>query len=313
MADFVQQHASAVATGATHDFDPAVRRRLAALGYLSTAEGSDSTVAEALRTDGIAPRDRVSEINLSQRLRRLLSQGQFKMAEQTLLRLLDTYPDHAFYQSKLALAYLGQKKLDAAVQLVDATTAIETAHSADYLDVAAALFAADEQAQALAMARRISESVETAAVYLVLAGLYDQADDPDAAATAIDQALQLDPENLVARLKLANRQLGEARYEEAGQLLITLLTAYPIHPEANLLFARMLDQTSFSEQALTRLDRSLRFWPGSCKAHLLRLELLVKGQQTSRIEVAHVELKERCQDEETLSGAASLVESHDAI
>ncbi len=307
LKDFIEQYASPVAAAATHDFDESVRRRLAALGYLSTSEDNASTVSETLRTDGIAPQDRVGEVNLQQRLRQLLGRGQFKLAEQILKRLLGPYPDHPYYQAKLALVYLGQNKTDAAAAVVDNTDAIEPAHVTDYLAVAESLFAAGQQQRGLAMITRITESARSAPAYMALARMHRQRDEDDAFLAAIENALEAQSDHLGARLELARYRIESGAYQQAEELLTGLLADYPIHPEVNLWFARWLNQTGDSAGAISRLDRILTLWPGRCAAHLQRLEWLTDEQQSGRLEAAQRELQKYCRDQETLSRATELL------
>ena len=312
LVDFVDQHASPVAVGATHDFDDSVRRRLAALGYLSTSDDSDSTVAETLRTDGIPPQDRVTVVNLQQRLRQLLGTGQYLQAERILLELLEPYPDHAFYQAKLALVYLGLNRVDQAAALVDATLDIDSAHAADYLDVAAALFEDGERDRGLAMAKRIAQSVPTANVFLVLAKIQAESGDNAAVLGAIENALELEPEHLGARLELAQLHIEGSRLGAAEELLVKLLSEHPVHPEANLRYAQLLMAKGQPGQAVSRLDRMLILWPGSCGIHLQRFEMLIDHGLSPRIESAHEELKEHCRDQKTLTRATDLMKKNNA-
>lgn len=313
LVDFLNQHASPVAVGATHDFDEGVRRKLAALGYLSTGGDNDTTVDESLRTDGIPPQDRVGDINLQQRLRQLLSNGQFEQARQTLLQLLESYPQSAYFESRLAQVYLGLKDSAAAAALVDSTASIEIGHVKDYLAVSEALFKAGEHNRALAMAERIAQSEETAPAFLTLARMHKELDQEDAFESSVQRALELEPTNLNARLRLAQHHVESGNFIVADALLVTLLGEYPIHPEINSSYAQMLSKTNQAEQALSTLDRSLVLWPGNCEAHLQRLELLIDNGHTVRIEPANQTLRKSCRDEQFLSRVKELLEKNNAI
>jgi len=313
LVDFITEHASPVAVGATHDFDEGVRRKLAALGYLSTGSDNDSTIEETLRTDGIAPQERVGDINLQQRLRQLLSKGKFEQARQTLLQLLESYPDSAYYQSRLAKVYLGLKDTEAAAALVDSTTSIEASHAKDYLAVAEVLFEAGERERGLAMVERIAQSAETAPAFMTLARLHDKLDQQDAVLSSVNRALELEPENLGARLELARYYIASEQFDAAKELLLKLVGEYPIHPEVNSSYAQLLAKTDQAGQALSRLDRSLVLWPGKCEVHLQRLEVLIENGQTTRIETANHELQETCRDEQFLKQAKELLEKNNAI
>jgi len=308
LVDFISQHASPVAVGATHDFDEGVRRKLAALGYLSTGSDNDTTVDETLRTDGIPPQERVGDINLQQRLRQLLSRGQYEQAKTVLLQLLEAYPQSAYYQSRLAHVYIGLNDTAAATALVDSTALIEASHARDYLAVAEVLFDSGEHERGLAMAKRIAHSAETAPGFLTLARLYDELNMEDAYLSSVNRALELEPANLQGRLGQAQHYIESDRLDAAEDLLFQLLGEYPVHPEINASYAQWLRRKEQPEQALSTLDRNLVLWPGNCEAHLQRLELLIMGMQSGRIETAHQDLQSICREEQILNRANDLLE-----
>ena len=252
-------------------------------------------------------------MNQEQLLRQLLSSGQFKRAERILLRLLKPYPDHAFYQAKLATVYLRLKQIDTAAAVVDSTVIIESAHAADYLGVAEALFESGERDRGLAMATGIARSTETAMSYMTLAWMHDQLDQKDALVSALESALEQNSRHLGARLELARYHIETGSFAVAEGILIKLLTDYPIQARTNSLYAQLLSKTGFPERALSRLDRTLVLWPGSCDIHLERLQLLVDLAHTSRYESVHEELQKHCRDEETLTRAIDLLGSNHEI
>ena len=103
------------------------RRRLAGLGYLATTGEASEAVTESLRSDGLAPQDRVGDINLVSRLRQGLARGAFGVAKQTTLQLVNLAPDNPFYRAKLAASYLGLGQTGEAAKVVEATATISAA------------------------------------------------------------------------------------------------------------------------------------------------------------------------------------------
>ena len=59
---FLESHASATAVDAVYEASEEARRRLAGLGYLATTGEAPEAVTESLRSDGLAPQDRVGDI-----------------------------------------------------------------------------------------------------------------------------------------------------------------------------------------------------------------------------------------------------------
>ena len=129
---------------------------------------------------------------------------------------------------------------------------------------------------------------------------------------AIENMLQLEKENLAARVELARYSMESGDLAKAQAILIKLLTDYPIHPESNRLYAGLLVKTEFPERALSRLDRSLVLWPGNCDTHLDRLQLLINLKFVSLYETTYKALKNQCRDNETLNRANELLGISDA-
>ena len=119
---FLESHASATAVDAVYEASEEARRRLAGLGYLATTGEASEAVTESLRSDGLAPQDRVGDINLVSRLRQGLARGAFGVAKQTTLQLVNLAPDNPFYRAKLGLGQTGE-----AAKVVEATATISAA------------------------------------------------------------------------------------------------------------------------------------------------------------------------------------------
>ena len=297
LVEFLESHKSADAADAAYEASEETRRRLAALGYLSTGEGPQ-TVTEELRSDGIAPQDRVGDINLQSRLRRELGGGRFGAAERTARRLLELAPQNPFYRSSLAAALVGQQRFDQAAQVVEATETVSSGNVEQFLRVARSLFDAGERQRGLELARRLAAAEETADSRAVLGVMLRDAGDAEAFEAAMERALELEAEHRDARLELARHRLAEDRLDSAEEQLRRLLAAFPADVEGHLAWGRLLRARGDRGAALERVERTLRLAPGLCEAHVERVDLLAELARREDAADALERLRDRCRDEE---------------
>lgn len=305
---FLDDHSSSEAADATFEADEETRRRLAALGYLSTTGEGPEVVTEELRTDGAVPQDRVGDINLQGRLRQELSRGAFHQARRTAERLIALAPDNPFYRGSLASALLGLGELDEAARVVEESDKISAANSASFLEVARALFEAGQQQRGIALARRLVDAEETAGGWVALAQMLGESGDGPGFEAAIGRALELEADHRGARLELARHLAAGGEPERAADELQRLLAAYPVDFEGQLEYGRVLRRSGRLDEALECLERALRLAPQVCEAHLERLEVLVELARREDAELAIEEMRERCRDREMRQRAAALVE-----
>lgn len=306
---FLDEHADPEAASATYEADEETRRRLAALGYVSTSAEEPEGVSEVLRGDGIPPQDQVGNINLQGRLRAEINAGRYAAALPMVLELLEIDPDNAFFRASLAAVYMGLGETDKAVRVVEETPRASAANVAQFLGVAQALVEAGESQRGLAMARRLVEADETAAGRLVLARMLLEAGDGGGFEAQARRALELDDDNRDARLELAGHLLEEGRLEEAESQFRSLLASHPIDLEGLLGYSRALRRSGRPEAALASAERAARLAPAWCEALLERLELLVEVASFGDVEGAAAQLRQRCRGErETMARVATLME-----
>ncbi|MDA8018199.1 MAG: sulfatase-like hydrolase/transferase [Thermoanaerobaculia bacterium] len=271
---FLDEHASDEAAEAVHEVDDETRRQLAALGYLSTTGESSQTVTEVLRTDGIAPQDRVGDINLLSRLRQALSRGAFLVAQRTAATLVERSPDNAFYRAKLAAAHLGLEQLEEAATVVDETVSFSAANVPDFLAVSRALADAGQTARALQMAKRLVDAEETVGGQLMLGSILRQQGDSAAFEAVMARALELEPEHPAPHLELAEFRLDNGAIAGARQQLEQVLARYPAHTGALLLLARTELAEGEPEAALAHLGRVVSLAPYACEPRLEQMAIL---------------------------------------
>ncbi len=276
LARFIREHASAEAAEAVHEVDEATKQRLEALGYLDSGGEGPGAVEETLRDEGIPPQDRVRDINLAQRMRQQIGGGQFAAAAKTARKLLEDAPGNAFYEAMLANALVGLDKPLEAAKVLEDSAELGGAHQAIFLQVARAVFDAGEQDRGWALAEKIAESDNTAAVRVALAQMALEAGNVEDFVTEIERALELDEDNAPARMEMARHLLDAGDLDGAEREFKALLALQPLAVEGHLGWAKLLAARGQDEEALERLERVLRLSPGSCDGHLEKLRLLTK-------------------------------------
>ncbi len=306
---FLADHASPEAAAATYEASEETKRKLAALGYIDATGEGPQAVTEELASDGVAPQDRVGDINLASRLRRELGSGQFHLAKRTASRLVGLTPDHGYYRAQLAAACLGLRQTEEAARVVDETETFSAANVPVFLQVARALFEDGERERGLAMGRRLVEAEGTAEGHVALGRMLRQAGDFSALEEHIAKALELDPKSRVARLELARHLVDVESFERAENELRLLFEDFPIDVEGHLSYARLLRESGRTGEALASAERALRLAPRSCEAHLERLTVLVELGESERAEEASQTLRQQCREDETRARATELMEN----
>ncbi len=308
LVSFLADHKSPDAADAAYQASEETKRRLAALGYLSSGGEDVHEITEELRSDGPAPQDRVGDINLQSRLRRELGGGQFRQAERTARRLLELAPQNPYYRSSLVAALLGLEKVDEAARIVKDTEKVSATNVEQFLRVARALFDGGEQERGLELARRLAAAEEAAGSQVALGNMLREAGEIADFEAAITRALELEPQHRLARLELARHHTAGGRLEAGEEALRQLLAAYPADVEGHLAYGRLLRARGEDDAALERIERTLRLAPGFCEAHLERVALLVELERREDAAEAVATLRDRCRDKDTREKAEQMIE-----
>lgn len=297
LARFIADRSRAEAAGAVHEVEDETRRRLEALGYFST-ESEAPEITESLAAGGIAPQDRVNDINLAGRLRRLLAAGHYLEAKRTATKLLTGAPQHAFYRGQLAAAHLGLGELDEA-EAVARDSEVTGGNLPVFLDVADALFEAGQKERAVDLARRLANDEDTLDSLLLLTRLERQLGD-SAVEQTLSRAHKLDAESPELRLEEARWAIDQGDLDRAEQLVTAVRAEYPIHLEASLMQAEIWRSSAREGEALALYERLRRLYPASCELLLALLQSLTSLERRDEALDLWNELPEPCRDERTM-------------
>lgn len=303
---FLDSRASTTAQRAAQEVDPETRQRLAALGYLSGGGTSPREVREELMAGGIAPQDRVRDVNLMSQAKQFMDRGDFLNARELAARLIELDPSNAFYRGLLATALLGLGETNAAAVVVEEATSLASQNNSAFLAVAQRLFLLGERSRGMALARRVTEASESAYGRYLLGEMYRAQGDDVTAESELRAALDLEPTFQRARLTFGVFLAEGGRHEEAEAQFETLLRHHPLDGRGHFNYAVLLLQTERWDRALEHLDRAIGLAPTYWQAHVARLAVFVDRQQTAEAAKALRHLEDHCRDPQILDRARSL-------
>ncbi len=310
LATFIHERANAEAANAAHEVDEATRARLEALGYLDSSDDeTPQAVEEVLMEGGIAPQDRVGDINLSQRLRQQIGAGRFAAAARTARTLLEGSPDSVFYSAQLAQALIGQDDVAGAADVLDGLADLGGAHQQTFLGVAYAVFDGGERDRGRALAAKAAEAEDTVEARVTLARMAFDGGDDDAFEEEIQRALEIDPDHQQALHMLAKQRLARGKLSEAAETVRGILTTQPSDAVAHLRWAELLRRNGRADMALERAERSLRLGGQSCDGALEKLRILIALERTEEAARQKRSIDRDCRDEEWRTEAGALLAS----
>lgn len=236
-----------------------------------------------------------------------------------LHRHLADHPDDAAVFGRLIELFVADRSAGAAhayAQAIDATARAMARNPGRAEAYAAQLAAnaADPQALLDAFPARDPAAPEVSpgqhAAFATLHGkLLAAADRPDAAFDAYSRALELDPQQAMARVELAALHLDRGEYDAAEALLRPLGDDAP--PRVTLLRVRALSETGRNDEALTLLDNVLRRSPPGSPLMRDKADLLLKLGRGDDAERTLLDmLNARPTDESVYAALLALYDAH---
>ncbi|MCZ6507789.1 MAG: sulfatase-like hydrolase/transferase [Acidobacteria bacterium] len=254
----------------TQPVDEETRAKLMALGYISGGAES-GPIIEVLRSDGVAPQDRVGDINLTSEVRSLLTAGRGTSARQIALELLERDPRNPFYRELLVQAALMLGRLDEVEETIDSLLADPRGRgaSAGILTAAGArLVRAGRTESGLRFVAKAVELDGSAENHYRLAAARREAGDFEGEYDSLLATLDAAPKHVAAKVDLAirfavagERSLARETFEEA-------LEDDPYYAKGHYNYGTFLLELGEPSRALGCFRRAARIDSSYRAAHL---------------------------------------------
>ena len=267
LASFIEEHAADQAT-ATQALDPELIRRLQSLGYLQGSVEGGIEVQEKLLDGGIAPQDRVTDLNRMSAAKHLLFDGRPADALVYTSKLIATGSDSPVYRELHAIALAGVGRIEEAWEIAQELQSTGLVSESLVLRLAAHRFEQLDRSSAVDFLERYSLRQQSARSYWLLSGFYQQLKREQDALTALEKALELAPDFVPARVDLAVYWARSGQPERAESEFRRALEQNPYYPKASYNYGAFLVETDRMAESERYFRRALELAPGYLRAHL---------------------------------------------
>jgi len=264
---FIQSHAVA-GVSAPQELSDDVRQRLEALGYLHSSDSDTREITESLQEGGVAPQDRVGDVNDLSAAKHLLFSGRVGDALQYTEKLVRVAPHSPLYLELHATALAELGRLDEAWAVAERLRSEGPVPEPLVLQLAAHQFEKGEHEQAIELVRSLVESEPKARAAWLLASLYDRTGQPELAVAALDTALAINPAFVPARVDRAVRLAKAGAGPEAEAELLRALEDNPYYAKAHYNYGAYLLRAARLDEATRHFSRAVDLAPRYLKAHL---------------------------------------------
>ncbi len=310
LATFLERNAvSGVST--IENLDEETRQRLASLGYLHSAGTSSERIVEKLLEGGIAPQDRVGDVNDLSAAKHLLFSHRLAEALVYTQRLLKGDPNSPVYLELHAAALAELGRLDEAWAVVERWRSFGQVPEPTLVQLTALRFEKTKDPATLEVLRQQLKTTPTASGLWALALLDKKIGNLEESRALLDEALVVDPGFAPARVELAIQlaQVGEIGAE--GEFLRALQDA-PYYPQASYNYGTFLLREGRFDEAAGYFSRAIAIAPRYLKAHLALVAAHLSAQKGDEAKAALTELRKLAARSSEAEEAAQLVAESEA-
>jgi arylsulfatase A-like enzyme/Tfp pilus assembly protein PilF len=309
LATFVAESAGLGNASAVYELDRESRLRLEALGYISVAGDGAATIEEELRSDGIAPQDRIGDITKQSLIKQRLEAQQYLSAKELGIELLESDPDNAFNRGMLALAYVGLGQVERAADVLEESAILATSNDSIALNIGRRLYEQGDETRGERLVERVLAARPSAYGSYLLAEMRWARGEREGALQLFDGALEIDPALHRARLGLAIHLSELGRVEDAEFHFRRLLEEHPLHAKGHTNFGILLLKNERLDEGRRHLRRAIELEPSYWQARLALIAGLLDAGLDEEAAKAVEELRLRCNDQGILGRAYALVEA----
>jgi Tfp pilus assembly protein PilF len=250
------------------ELDDEVRRRLESLGYLHGAGAAGERISESLRDDGVAPQERVGDVNDLSAAKHLLFDGRVAEALVYTEKLTREDPRSPLYLELHATALTELGRLDEAWQAARRLNEAGSVPEPLMLRLTARRFEQGERRAALDSLRDYIALEPSAAGAWLLASFHDRLGEAEEAVDALETALSVDERFVPARIDLAVRLAEAGDASTAERQFRRALDDAPYHAQAHYNYGTFVLHDGRFGEAARFFRRAVALAPGYRKAHL---------------------------------------------
>ena len=294
---------------AATQLDEESRRRLAALGYLLPAGSDPGAITEELHEGGIAPQDRVGDVNDLSSAKSLLFQSRPLEARELLLSLIARDPENPMYRELLmgAELQLGMvKQALADFEILRGPDGKGDVTESLLHHLVAVLFTEGQRELSIRLLEEHLAESATADGEFLLATLRGGLGDQEARRAALLRALELDPTHVPARIDLAVL-LAEAGSAQAEAEFLQAIQNGRYSSRAHFNYGAFLVKQGALDRAADCFDRAVELNPSYLQAHLAIVAVALDLGDRDKAERAFDRMKRVSPDSEEARLAAQLL------
>lgn len=293
--------------------DDEARMRLEALGYLTSTVGPAEPIREVLQSDGLAPQDRVGDVNLMSRAKHFLFEKDGVAAREAAAELLRRQPEDPMALEMLASASLLLGHVDRALGYVQQLRDLHpegTQLSARLMLQLGTLHLyrgdIDTARELLGAAQNLEPSAE--GQYLV-ALTYLTAGDAEAELKALEASLELDPGYAPSRVALGVSAARRGDSEAAEAAFRRALLDHPYFARAHFNYGAFLTEQDRLEDALEYFERAVELAPDYPQALMALVAVTADLDRPLDARKWYEELQKKAPDSGEAQRAADFVEA----
>lgn len=260
--------------------DEESRRRLEALGYLTSAAESEKPIKEVLRSEGLPPQDRVGDVNLMSRAKQLLFENKSHTALEAAAELLRRQPGDPMALEMLATASLQLGKIDEAVKYLEELRSLYpegTQLSAKLaLQLGALMFYRGSLEEALVFLDDSQTLKPSAEGHYLISLVAVSMGDAARERSALEASLDLDPSYAPARAALAVSEARLGHFAEAERQFRRAVADQPYFAMGHYNLGAFLVDQNRLEESVSCFKRAVELDPGYTKPLLALVALSVE-------------------------------------
>lgn len=181
--------------------DPEAEDKLAALGYVATAEGNNAKPGRGIERQGADPKDKIEIGNMIHRANFAIDDGHFQQAASMLRQLIGKEPGMALLYTKLGHCLMLMKDYRQAIPVLRKLVELTPDSAVAHFKLGTALFATEDFAGAVTEFKRVvAELPQWQRGHILLANGYSRTGQVTEAIKECDQVLAASPDDYEANL-----------------------------------------------------------------------------------------------------------------